>query len=164
MQPAGAPGQEDASGAAVGAGNRDGGGDGKAGRRAATALAIPAGWPSAGEVEFREVRMRYRPGLPLVLHGVSFKAAAQEKVCACVCAWGLAVAGGCSTWRGRSYGSAVSRGLRLKGWVVGRETPLGVPHVQEAAVKSVQYTQPRLDAGALHVCILRMWFALTSEG
>jgi ABC-type multidrug transport system fused ATPase/permease subunit len=40
----------------------------------------PKGWPSNGEVEFRQVAMRYRPGLPLVLRGVSFKALAQEKV------------------------------------------------------------------------------------
>jgi hypothetical protein len=31
-------------------------------------------------VEFKQVAMRYRPGLPLVLRGVSFKAAAKEKV------------------------------------------------------------------------------------
>jgi ABC-type multidrug transport system fused ATPase/permease subunit len=33
-----------------------------------------------GEVEFKHVAMRYRPGLPLVLRGVSFKAASKEKV------------------------------------------------------------------------------------
>jgi ABC-type multidrug transport system fused ATPase/permease subunit len=31
-------------------------------------------------VEFKQVAMRYRPGLPLVLRGVSFKATAKEKV------------------------------------------------------------------------------------
>ena len=40
----------------------------------------PPGWPARGEVEFKQVAMRYRPGLPLVLRGVSFKAAAKEKV------------------------------------------------------------------------------------
>ena len=40
----------------------------------------PPGWPALGEVEFRQVAMRYRPGLPLVLRGVSFKAEAKEKV------------------------------------------------------------------------------------
>jgi ABC-type multidrug transport system fused ATPase/permease subunit len=30
------------------------------------------GWPSRGEVEFRGLEMRYRPGLPLVLDGLSF--------------------------------------------------------------------------------------------
>ena len=42
----------------------------------------PPGWPALGEVEFRQVAMRYRPGLPLVLRGVSFKAEAKEKVSA----------------------------------------------------------------------------------
>lgn len=40
----------------------------------------PPNWPNEGVVEFKQVAMRYRPGLPLVLRGVSFKAAANEKV------------------------------------------------------------------------------------
>ncbi|GAX80189.1 hypothetical protein CEUSTIGMA_g7627.t1 [Chlamydomonas eustigma] len=49
-------------------------------RRDAKQQEPPKGWPSQGEVEFKQVAMRYRPGLPLVLRGVSFKAAAKEKV------------------------------------------------------------------------------------
>ncbi len=46
-----------------------------------TAGGLPyAGWPSEGAVEFRDVYLRYRPGLPLVLRGVSFKAEARDKV------------------------------------------------------------------------------------
>lgn len=40
-------------------------------------------WPSAGAVEFRNVQMRYRPGLPLVLRGVTFDVHAGEKVGIC---------------------------------------------------------------------------------
>jgi ABC-type multidrug transport system fused ATPase/permease subunit len=40
-------------------------------------------WPSAGAIEFRNVQMRYRPGLPLVLRGVSFDVRAGEKVGIC---------------------------------------------------------------------------------
>jgi ABC-type multidrug transport system fused ATPase/permease subunit len=40
----------------------------------------PAAWPANGSVEFAAVRMRYRPGLPLVLKGVSFKVEGREKV------------------------------------------------------------------------------------
>ncbi|PNG99437.1 ABC transporter C family member 2, partial [Tetrabaena socialis] len=40
----------------------------------------PPGWPPAGSVEFRDVFLRYRPGLPLVLRGVSFVAQARDKV------------------------------------------------------------------------------------
>lgn len=32
----------------------------------------PPGWPSAGGVEFKQVVMAYRPGLPPVLKGISF--------------------------------------------------------------------------------------------
>jgi ABC-type multidrug transport system fused ATPase/permease subunit len=40
-------------------------------------------WPSAGAIQFRNVQMRYRPGLPLVLRGVSFDVRAGEKVGIC---------------------------------------------------------------------------------
>ncbi|KAI8474713.1 MAG: hypothetical protein J3K34DRAFT_518016 [Monoraphidium minutum] len=40
----------------------------------------PEGWPSQGEVEFRDVVMRYRPGLPLVLRGLSFQIPPRFKV------------------------------------------------------------------------------------
>ena len=37
-------------------------------------------WPSQGLVEFKDVELRYRPELPLVLHGVSFTLNPGEKV------------------------------------------------------------------------------------
>lgn len=37
-------------------------------------------WPSRGEVEFKNVSLRYRPELPLVLNDVSFKFKAGERV------------------------------------------------------------------------------------
>ncbi|KAI8866103.1 hypothetical protein GQ42DRAFT_79829, partial [Ramicandelaber brevisporus] len=40
----------------------------------------PAGWPATAEVEFRNVQLRYRPELPLVLKGVSLRIASGEKV------------------------------------------------------------------------------------
>jgi ABC-type multidrug transport system fused ATPase/permease subunit len=40
-------------------------------------------WPSAGAIQFRNTQMRYRPGLPLVLRGVSFDVRAGEKVGIC---------------------------------------------------------------------------------
>ena len=33
---------------------------------------LPPSWPSKGLVEFRDVRLRYREGLPLALDGLSF--------------------------------------------------------------------------------------------
>lgn len=41
---------------------------------------LPANWPAAGSISVRDVCMRYRPGLPLVLKGVSFDIAPGEKV------------------------------------------------------------------------------------
>lgn len=41
----------------------------------------PASWPERGEIRFDEVALAYRPGLPLVLKGVSFNVKAGEKVC-----------------------------------------------------------------------------------
>lgn len=40
----------------------------------------PASWPSAGVLEFTDVKMRYREGLPEVLRGVTFKTHPGEKV------------------------------------------------------------------------------------
>lgn len=40
----------------------------------------PTGWPSLGLVEFDNVGFRYRPGLPPVLHGLSFSISPTEKV------------------------------------------------------------------------------------
>ena len=37
-------------------------------------------WPNEGVVEFRDVEMRYRHGLPLVLKGLTFKINPFEKV------------------------------------------------------------------------------------
>lgn len=39
-----------------------------------------AKWPQNGQIEFSNVDLAYRPGLPLVLHDVSFKINAREKV------------------------------------------------------------------------------------
>ena len=40
----------------------------------------PPGWPAAGVIEFQDVVLRYRPELPPVLHGISFKISASEKI------------------------------------------------------------------------------------
>ncbi|XP_050370620.1 LOW QUALITY PROTEIN: ABC transporter C family member 12-like [Argentina anserina] len=40
----------------------------------------PHGWPSSGSIKFEDVVLRYRPGLPPVLHGLSFRVSANEKL------------------------------------------------------------------------------------
>ncbi|XP_059668420.1 ABC transporter C family member 12-like [Cornus florida] len=40
----------------------------------------PPGWPSSGTIKFEDVFLRYRPGLPPVLHGLSFTISPSEKV------------------------------------------------------------------------------------
>jgi ATP-binding cassette subfamily C (CFTR/MRP) protein 1 len=40
----------------------------------------PAQWPAHGAVEFKDVTMAYRPGLPNVLHGISLQIQAGEKI------------------------------------------------------------------------------------
>ncbi|POO04129.1 ATP-binding cassette containing protein [Trema orientale] len=40
----------------------------------------PPGWPSSGSIKFESVVLRYRPGLPPVLHGLSFTISPSEKV------------------------------------------------------------------------------------
>ncbi|KAK0539355.1 hypothetical protein OC834_000074 [Tilletia horrida] len=40
----------------------------------------PAAWPQTGEVEFKDLRVKYAPELPDVLKGVSFKVAGATKV------------------------------------------------------------------------------------
>ncbi|KAI0674258.1 multidrug resistance-associated ABC transporter [Trametes maxima] len=40
----------------------------------------PASWPDSGEIEFKNVEMAYRPGLPPVLKGVSFYVKPGEKI------------------------------------------------------------------------------------
>jgi hypothetical protein len=41
---------------------------------------LPPGWPAGGAISVSKLELRYRPGLPLVLRGVSFEVAAGEKV------------------------------------------------------------------------------------
>ncbi|KII85519.1 hypothetical protein PLICRDRAFT_319144 [Plicaturopsis crispa FD-325 SS-3] len=40
----------------------------------------PASWPDKGQIEFRDVQLAYRKGLPLVLKGVSFDVKPGEKI------------------------------------------------------------------------------------
>lgn len=40
----------------------------------------PGQWPQKGTIEFRNVKMRYRDGLPLVLNGLSFTIKPKEKI------------------------------------------------------------------------------------
>lgn len=37
-------------------------------------------WPASGQISFKEVKLAYREGLPLVLKGISFDIKAGEKV------------------------------------------------------------------------------------
>lgn len=41
----------------------------------------PVGWPEAGRLQFQNYKVRYRPGLDLVLHGITCDIASTEKVC-----------------------------------------------------------------------------------
>ena len=45
--------------------------------------APPPNWPPAGAISFDKLELRYRPGLPLVLRGVSFDVKPGEKVGIC---------------------------------------------------------------------------------
>jgi ATP-binding cassette subfamily C (CFTR/MRP) protein 1 len=38
-------------------------------------------WPSKGEIAFKDVQLRFRPELPLVLKGLTFHVRSGEKVC-----------------------------------------------------------------------------------
>ncbi|XP_067143181.1 ATP-binding cassette sub-family C member 12-like isoform X1 [Centruroides vittatus] len=40
----------------------------------------PVDWPTRGRISFRDVTMRYRPGLPLALKGVTFDIDSQDKI------------------------------------------------------------------------------------
>jgi len=40
----------------------------------------PPQWPEHGAVEFNDVKMSYRPGLPNVLKGISVKVRGGEKI------------------------------------------------------------------------------------
>lgn len=42
-------------------------------------LGVLKSWPASGQLSFNEVKLRYRPGLPLVLSGVSFQVAAGKR-------------------------------------------------------------------------------------
>ena len=41
---------------------------------------VPSNWPDKGEIDFNEVQMRYREGLPLVLQGLNMKVEGGERV------------------------------------------------------------------------------------
>lgn len=41
---------------------------------------VPPSWPQKGEIVFSEVQMRYRAGLPLVLHGLNLTVAGGERI------------------------------------------------------------------------------------
>ncbi|KAJ6566032.1 hypothetical protein B0H19DRAFT_939797, partial [Mycena capillaripes] len=40
----------------------------------------PTDWPTRGVIEFKNVEMQYRPGLPKVLPGISMKINGEEKI------------------------------------------------------------------------------------
>jgi ATP-binding cassette, subfamily C (CFTR/MRP), member 1 len=40
----------------------------------------PSDWPQRGEISFHDVSLRYRPGLPNVLHGISMSIKGGEKI------------------------------------------------------------------------------------
>lgn len=40
----------------------------------------PQEWPTQGAIEFSDITMRYRPGLPLVLKGLSLSVKGGEKI------------------------------------------------------------------------------------
>ena len=46
----------------------------------APSLSTLASWPAEGRLEFRDVQLRYREGLDLVLKGISFAASPREKI------------------------------------------------------------------------------------
>lgn len=41
---------------------------------------LPDSWPTRGEIEFKDAKLRYRPGLPLVLKGLNLRIPAGSKV------------------------------------------------------------------------------------
>ena len=41
---------------------------------------VPSNWPDKGEIDFNEVQMRYREGLPLVLQGLNMKVGGGERI------------------------------------------------------------------------------------
>lgn len=49
-------------------------------RRTPADASLPKGWPSRGAVEIKGAKLRYRPGLPLVLKGLDISIPAGSKV------------------------------------------------------------------------------------
>jgi len=47
---------------------------------ASPTTAIAPNWPSSGHIAFEGVQLRYRPGLPLVVHGLSMELSAGERL------------------------------------------------------------------------------------
>lgn len=47
------------------------------------AAVVGDSWPKHGAIEVKDLSARYRPGLPLVLNGISFSVKAGEKVAIC---------------------------------------------------------------------------------
>lgn len=47
----------------------------------------PEKWPTAGRLQFENYMVRYRPGLDLVLHGITCAIDSTEKVCVYVYTW-----------------------------------------------------------------------------
>ena len=41
---------------------------------------LPSNWPAEGRIEFINSKLRYRPGLPLVLKGLNISIPPQSKV------------------------------------------------------------------------------------
>ena len=74
--------QEEGGGGGGGGGSGGGSGGSGGAVRSLTRVTVapPESWPARGEVQFEDVRLRYRPELPLALRGVSFTLAAGERV------------------------------------------------------------------------------------
>lgn len=53
---------------------------GEALRLTASDESLPPNWPQRGKIEFINAKLRYRPGLPLVLKGLDIAIPAQSKV------------------------------------------------------------------------------------
>ena len=52
----------------------------EAARKCEKDTSLSPSWPSSGEIDFVEVKLRYRPGLPLVLKGLDIHIPARSKV------------------------------------------------------------------------------------
>lgn len=53
---------------------------GEAPRLTASDDLLPPNWPAEGRIEFVNAKLRYRPGLPLVLKGLNLTIPANSKV------------------------------------------------------------------------------------